>query len=73
MDFIYSICILVLFYSILNREKKYLLLIKKSLPIMLCTFANDLLALKKCRISHIENLTSNQKFGYQAFNEYNAD
>ena len=37
-------------------------------------FSNDLFALKKCRILHIENLTSNKKkFGYQAFNEHSAD
>ena len=37
-------------------------------------FSNDLFALKKCCILHIENLTSNKKkFGYQAFNEHSAD
>ena len=37
-------------------------------------FLNDLFALKKCRILHIDNLTSNKKkFGYQAFNEHSAD
>ena len=28
---------------------------------MFYIFSNDLLALKKCRILHIENLTSNEK------------
>ena len=45
----------------------------KILPIMFCKFSNDYFALKKCRILHIKNLTSNKKFGYQAFNEYSAN
>ena len=36
-------------------------------------FSNDLLALKKCYILHIENLKSNKKFGYQAFNDHSAE
>ena len=41
---------------------------------MLCRFSNDIFALKKCWILHIENISSNkQKFGYQAFNEHGAD
>ena len=40
---------------------------------MPCRFSNDRFALKKCRIWHIENLTSIKKFGYQAFNEHSAD
>ena len=41
---------------------------------MSCRFSNNLFALKKCRILHNENLTSNKKkFGYQAFNEHSAD
>ena len=44
--------------------------IKKTLPIMICRYSNDLFALKKWRILHIENLTRNKKkFGYQALNE----
>ena len=35
--------------------------------------SNDLFALKKCRIKHIENLRSNKNFGYQAFNEHSSD
>ena len=35
--------------------------------------SNDLFAPDKCRILHIENLTSNKKnCGYQAFNENSA-
>ena len=34
---------------------------------------NDLFAFKKCRILLFENLKSNKKIGYQAFNEYSAD
>ena len=30
-------------------------------PIMPCKVKNDIFALKKCRILHIENLTSNKK------------
>ena len=49
-------------------------MIKIFLPIMPRKFSNDLFALKKCCILHIENLTSNKKkFGYQAFNEHIAD
>ena len=49
-------------------------MIKKFHTIMPCRFSNDLFALKKCRILHIENLTSNKKkFGCQAFNKRNAD
>ena len=44
-----------------------------NLPIMLCRFSNEPFALKKYRILHIENLTSNKKFGYQTFNECSAD
>ena len=41
---------------------------------MPCRFSNDLLALYKCRILRIENLTSNRKnLRYQAFNEHSAD
>ena len=40
---------------------------------MLCRFSNDLFALKKCRILHIEYLTAIKKCWYQTFNEYNAD
>ena len=41
---------------------------------MPCRFSNDIFALKKCSILHIENLTSNKTiFGYQAFNEHSAD
>ena len=37
-------------------------------------FSNDLFALKKICILHIENLTINKKkFGFQAFNEHIAD
>ena len=37
-------------------------------------FLNDLFALKKCRILHIDNLISNKKnFGYQSLNEHSAD
>mgnify|MGYP003684163695 CR=1 FL=1 len=36
-------------------------MIKKILPIMHRTFSNDLFALKKRRILHIKNLTSNKK------------
>ena len=36
-------------------------------------FSNDHFTLKKCRILHIENLTSNKKNGYQPFNEHSAD
>ena len=42
--------------------------------IMLCRFSNDLFALKKSRILHIENLISNKKkIGYQAFIEYSTN
>ena len=47
---------------------------KKFLPIMPCRFWNDLFALKKYRILHIRNLTSNKKnFEYHAFKKYSAD
>ena len=49
-------------------------MIKTSLPITPCRFSIDLFALKKCRILHIENLTSNKKFsGIKLFNEHCAD
>ena len=48
-------------------------MILKILPNMLCRFSNDLLALKKCRILHIEKLPRNKKFVYQAFNKYSAE
>ena len=48
-------------------------IIKKFLSIIPRRFLNDLFALKKCRILHIDNLASNKKFGYQAFNEHSAD
>ena len=56
----------------LNSEKK--LLIKKILPILICRFSNELFELKKCRILHIENLTSNENIGIASLhNEYSAD
>ena len=62
----------MLFYSALNSEKK--LMIKKFLPIMSRTFSNDLFALKKSSILHIENLTIPEMFfGNQAFNEHSCD
>ena len=49
-------------------------MIKKFIPIMSRTFSNDLFALKKSSILHIENLTIPEMFfGYQAFNEHNCD
>ena len=61
-----------MFYSKPNSEEQ--LMIKNFLLIMLCRFSNDLFALMKCRILHIENLTSNKKkIGYQAINEHSAD
>ena len=49
-------------------------MIEKILPIMLCKLLNYLIALKKCRILHIENLTSNTIFfGYEDFNELSAE
>ena len=44
----------------------------KMIPIMLCRFSNDLFALKEYSILHIDNLTSNKKFEYKAFNEFSA-
>ena len=38
-------------------------MIKNKFLIMLCRISNDLFALKKCRILHIEYLTSNKKSG----------
>ena len=47
---------------------------KTFLPIMLCRFSIDLFALKKCRILHIENLTSNKKIsGIKFLKKYSAD
>ena len=46
----------MLFFSMLNSENKTYDL-KKVLPIMLCRFSNELFALKKYRILHIEYLT----------------
>ena len=71
----------MLFYSKINSENKIedekivkiKLRMKKCLPIVPCRFSNYLFALKKCRIWHIENLTSNKKFGHQAINEHSAD
>ena len=58
--------------SILNQIVK-IKLIKTFLLIMPCRFSNDLLALKKYRILHIEKLTNNKKNGHQTFNENSAD
>ena len=46
-----------------NLRVKIKLMNKKCLPIMPCIFSNDLFALKKCYILHIENLTSNKYLG----------
>ena len=51
----------MLFYSKPNSEEQ--LMIKKFLLIMSCRFSNDLFALMKCRILHIENLTIKKKSG----------
>ena len=40
---------------------------------MPCRFSNDIFALKKLSIVHIENLQAIKKFGYQAYNELGAD
>ena len=51
-------------------------MIKRFLPVMPRKFSNDLFALKKCCILHIENLTINKKKNSsidQAFNEHSAD
>ena len=49
-------------------------MIEKILPIMLCKLLNYLIALKKCRILHIKNLTSNTIFfEYEDFNELSAE
>ena len=49
----------MLFYTMLNSEKNHT--IKKILLIMPGKLLNDHFALMKCRILHIENLTSNMK------------
>ena len=55
------------------QNSKIILMIEHFLPIMLCRFSNDLFALTKFLILHIENLTSKKKkFGYQAINKYSA-
>ena len=48
----------MLFYSILSSIVKIKHMTKTFLQIMLYRFSNDLFALKKYRIFHIENLTS---------------
>ena len=45
----------------IDTEVKIKLMTKKIFQIMLCRFSIDLFALKKYRILHIENLTSNRK------------
>ena len=47
--------------SILSLIVKIKLKIKKFLPVMPRKFSDDLFALKKCCILHIENLTINKK------------
>ena len=47
------------FYSMLNIENK--IYDQKCFNIVACRISNHLLALKKCRILHIENLSSKEK------------
>ena len=56
----------------LNSENKFY--DQTFLPIMLCRFSINLFALKKCRILHSENLTSNKKIsGIKFLKKYSAD